>query len=53
MKTVKRIRLSQISMQELKDKQMKKIKGGNYCRDKCGSTTPAIGYAYGEWVSYF
>ena len=53
MKKIKKLKLSELSKIELEAKQMKDLKGGNYCRDKCGTRTPAIGSAYGEWVSYF
>lgn len=53
MKRIKKLKLSELSKKELSQKQMTAIKGGNYCRDKCGTSTPAIGSAYGEWVGYF
>lgn len=53
MKKIKCIKLSELSKSELKEKQMKVLKGGNECRDKCGTISPVIGSAYGEWVTYF
>lgn len=53
MKKIKCIKLSELSKSELKEKQMKVLKGGNECRNKCGTISPVIGSAYGEWVTYF
>lgn len=53
MKKINKLKLSDLSKKELDSRQMKTVKGGNYCRDKCGTSSPAIGSAYGEWVSYF
>ena len=48
MKQVKKLKFSELSKKELKE-----LKGGDYCRDKCGTSSPTIGSAYGEWTAYF
>lgn len=53
MKKIKRLKLNELSNRELKEREMKILKGGNQCRDKCGTIDPPIGYGYGTWVSYF
>ncbi|NBH88249.1 TIGR04149 family rSAM-modified RiPP [Parabacteroides distasonis] len=53
MKQVKKLKLSELSKKELNERQLKELKGGDYCRDKCGTSSPTIGSAYGEWTAYF
>lgn len=53
MKKLKILKLNNLSKRDLKETDMKNLKGGNECRDKCGTSTPTIGSAYGEWVTYF
>lgn len=56
MKKIKSLKLNELSKRELSERELKELKGlrgGIECRDKCGTSSPTIGSAYGEWVSYF
>ena len=46
MKKIKKLTFSEMSKKQLDEKQLKTIKGGDYCTDKCGSVYPG-------WQSLF
>ena len=52
MKT-KKLRLAELSKKNLSKKQMKVLKGGDWCYDKCGTQTPPVDVAIVEWLEYF
>lgn len=53
MKQIKKLKLTKLAQKELGTKQMKALKGGDYCTDKCGTSTSVIGSVYGSWVNEF
>lgn len=53
MKKIKKLRLSELSKNELETRQMKVLKGGGYCEDKCGTISPSSGSASDWWKGYF
>lgn len=42
MKKIKKLTFSEMSKKQLDEKQLKTIKGGDYCRDKCGTSGSAM-----------
>lgn len=52
MKT-KKLRLAELSKKNLSKKQMKVLKGGDWCYEKCGTQTPPVDVAIVEWLEYF
>lgn len=53
MKQLKKLKLSELSKKELEKRQMKTLKGGDYCSDKCGTQTPVSSDAGAQWKGYF
>lgn len=53
MKQLKKLKLSELSKKELEKRQMKTLKGGDYCSDKCGTLSPVSGTAEPQWKGYF
>lgn len=53
MKQIKKLKLSELSKKELEARQMKVLKGGDFCDDKCGTSSPPHGSASGWWKGYF
>lgn len=53
MKQIKKLKLSELSKNELEARQMKVLKGGDYCSDKCGTISPSSSSAGSWWKSYF
>lgn len=53
MKKLKKLKLSELSKKELEKRQMKTLKGGDYCSDKCGTLTPPSADATKWWRGYF
>lgn len=53
MKKIKRLTLIEMSKKELNSKQMKQVKGGDDCTDKCGTSSYVIGSVYANWMSHF
>ena len=53
MKRLKKIKLSEISNKELETRQLKELKGGDFCSDKCGTKTPPSAVATSWWRGYF
>ena len=52
MKT-KKLRLTELSKKNLSKRQMKVLKGGDWCSDKCGSVKPPTEEATNNWREYF
>lgn len=52
MKHIKKIKLSELSKKELEARQMKVLKGGDYCSDKCG-TGSSLSSVYSSWFNEF
>lgn len=52
MKT-KKLRLTELSKKNLSKKQMKTLKGGDWCSDKCGTISPPRSEATEDWYDYF
>lgn len=54
MKKIEKLRLTEVSKQELTKRQLKDIKGGNpNCTQKCGYKTPPYEPTANNWISYF
>ena len=53
MKKIKKLTFSEMSKKQLDEKQLKTIKGGDYCTDKCGTSSSVIGSVYPGWQSLF
>lgn len=53
MKKIEKIKLNELSKKELDTRQMKVLKGGDYCSDKCGTKSPPSADATSWWRGYF
>ena len=53
MKKIERLRLSNLSKQKVENREMKQLKGGFGCNDKCGTITPSLAEALNLWFAYF
>lgn len=53
MKQLKRLKLSELSKIELEKRQLKVLKGGDFCSDKCGTVTPPSADATKDWRGYW
>lgn len=53
MKQLKKLKLSELSKKELEKRQMKTLKGGDYCEGQCGTVTPPSADATKWWRGYF
>ena len=53
MKKIKKLTFSEMSKKQLDEKQLKTIIGGDYCTDKCGTSSSVIGSVYPGWQSLF
>lgn len=53
MKRVKMLKLSELSKKELNDRQLKELKGGDYCSDKCGTDDFIKADKENWWNGYF
>lgn len=53
MKRVKMLKLSELSKKELNDRQLKELKGGDYCGDKCGTSSSVSAEKAPWWRGYF
>lgn len=53
MKQLKKLKLSELSKKELEKRQMKTLKGGDYCEGKCGTISPNSGSSTDWWRGYF
>lgn len=53
MKQVKKLKLSELSKKELNERQLKELKGGDYCDDKCGTNSSVHGGTSSWWKGYF
>lgn len=49
----KKLRLTELSKKNLSKRQMKTLKGGDWCSEKCGLVNPPRGEAMNDWYSYF
>ena len=52
MKT-KKLRLAELSKKKMPKKQMKTLKGGDWCLDKCGTVSPPAVETTIDWFEYF
>ena len=52
MKT-KKLRLAELSKKKMPKKQMKSLKGGDWCLDKCGTVSPPAVETTIDWFEYF
>jgi len=52
MKT-KKLRLAELSKKHLSVRQMKALKGGDWCSEKCGTKKPLDTQAFLDWYDYF
>lgn len=53
MKVIKKLKLSEFSKQEMENRQLKSLKGGDWCTDKCGTSTSSRSGTANAWYSYF
>jgi natural product precursor len=53
MKKIKKLKLSELSKRELEDRDMKALKGGNFCQSNCGTISPTLESSSGFWRQYF
>lgn len=53
MKKIKKIKLIELSKEELEEREMKILKGGDYCDDKCGTVSPSHASSSGWWKGHF
>ena len=53
MKQIKKLKLSELSKNELEKRQMNILKGGDYCSSKCGTLSPPSADASSYWKGYF
>lgn len=53
MKKIKKLNLIELSKKELEAKEMKVLKGGDYCDDKCGKEKPVKASAAAFWKAEF
>jgi len=53
MKTIKKLKLSELSKQELNKRQLKSIKGGDICNSNCGTISPTLANSGSFWHAYF
>jgi len=53
----KTLRLTELSKKELSQRQMRNLKAGervrDWCTEKCGTKSPDIDFAGGQWYEYF
>lgn len=52
MKQLKKLKLSELSKKELEKRQMKTLKGGDYCDNLCGTLTPDR-TGQSQWRGYY
>jgi len=53
MKKIKKLTLTEMSKKGLSEKQMKLLKGGSHCFNKCGTSVSSLSSVYPEWMSLF
>lgn len=53
MKKIKELTFTEMSKKSLDKKQLKTIKGGDYCTDKCGTSGSSLSSVYPSWMAEF
>ena len=53
MKQIKKLKLSELSKKELKERDMKVLKGGDICHSNCGTVSPTLASSSEFWHEYF
>ena len=53
MENKKKLSLNELSKNELNKKQMKSLKGGDFCAAHCGTETPVDSSVYEDWRAAF
>lgn len=53
MKKIKKLKLNELSKEELNERQMKVLKGGDICHSNCGTISPTLADSSGFWHRYF
>lgn len=53
MKRIKKLKLSELSKNELEKRQMKVLKGGDICHSNCGTISPPLADSSTFWHQYF
>lgn len=53
MKKIKKLTFTEMSKKQLDEKQLKALKGGDYCIDKCGTSGSTRSSVYPGWMAEF